>query len=116
MPKRIKYIDIAKGIGILLVVMGHNDLMAIFPFIKKLIFSFHMPLFFFLSGYFINTLTPFKVFFKKRFNGLLKPFFFTIFMIYFFSISFENMSFAKAMVSSTRVQRAVSTSLPGSLR
>ncbi len=104
MSKRINYIDVARGIGILLVVMGHNDFAAISPFMHKLIYSFHMPLFFFLSGYFLNVATPFWTFVKKRFNGLLKPFFFTIFMIYFFSISFEKMSFANAI---TRIVKSL---------
>jgi fucose 4-O-acetylase-like acetyltransferase len=104
MSKRINYIDVARGIGILLVVMGHNDFAAISPFMHKLIYSFHMPLFFFLSGYFLSTATPFWAFVKKRFNGLLKPYFFTIFMIYFFSISFEKMSFANAI---TRIVKAM---------
>jgi fucose 4-O-acetylase-like acetyltransferase len=102
MSKRIEYIDIARGIGILLVVMGHNDFSAISPFLHKLIYSFHMPLFFFLSGYFLNAGLPFWTFFKKRFNSLLKPFFFTIFMIYFFSVSFEKMSFATAITRITK--------------
>ena len=50
MSKRINYIDVARGIGILLVVMGHNDFAAISPFMHKFIYSFHMPLFFFLGG------------------------------------------------------------------
>ena len=104
MSKRINYIDVARGIGILLVVMGHNDFAAIAPFMHKLIYSFHMPLFFFLSGYFLSTATPFWTFVKKRFNGLLKPYFFTIFMIYFFAISFEKMSFANAI---TRIVKAM---------
>lgn len=48
--RRIKSIDIAKGVGILIVILGHvlgeEDL-----FLEKLIFSFHMPLFFILSGF-----------------------------------------------------------------
>ncbi len=43
MTKRIEWIDTAKGIGILLVIIGH-----IVPFdsnISRFIFSFHMPLF-----------------------------------------------------------------------
>ena len=46
--KRIEYIDIAKGIGMILVVIGHciND--KTFP--GTWIYSFHMPLFFVLSG------------------------------------------------------------------
>ena len=95
--KRIEYIDIARGIGILLVVLGHNSFDSISPFGHKLIFSFHIPLFFFLSGFFLNTSIPFIVFFKKRFNSLLKPYFFTTFLIYFVSVSFGNMSFSIAL-------------------
>lgn len=102
MSKRIEYLDIAKGIGILLVVLGHNDFEVISVFIQRLIYSFHMPLFFFLSGYFINTSVPFLDFFKKRFNALLKPFFFTIFLIYFTSVSFEKMSFNTAITRTVK--------------
>lgn len=97
MSKRIDYIDIARGIGILLVVLGHNDFGYISVFGHKLIYSFHMPLFFFLSGYFLNVSVPFIEFFKKRFNALLQPYLFTIFLIYFTSVSFDNMSFGTAL-------------------
>lgn len=52
--KRIESLDIAKGIGILIVVLGHV-LRADDVFLKKFIFSFHMPLFFMLSGFVFNT-------------------------------------------------------------
>lgn len=97
MAKRIEYIDIARGIGILLVVMGHNDFSVVSPFGYKLIYSFHMPLFFFLSGYFLNITGGFLTFCRKRFNSLLKPYFFTIFLIYFISISFGKMGFQTAI-------------------
>ena len=97
MSKRIGYLDIARGIGILLVVLGHNDFEVISVFARQIIYSFHIPLFFFLSGYFIDTSIPFFDFFKKRFNGVLKPFFFTLFLIYFTSISFEKMGFNTAI-------------------
>jgi fucose 4-O-acetylase-like acetyltransferase len=45
---RIEWIDIAKGIGIILVVFGHS--LASGTTLRQLIFSFHMPLFFFLAG------------------------------------------------------------------
>ena len=102
MSKRIEYLDIAKGIGILLVVLGHNDFEVISLFIQRLIYSFHMPLFFFLSGYFINISVPFFDFFKRRFNALLKPFFFTIFLIYFTSVSFEKMGFNTAITRTVK--------------
>ncbi len=97
MAKRIEYMDIARGIGILLVVLGHNDFEVLSLFARQMIYSFHIPLFFFLSGYFVNTSISFFDFFKKRFNGLLKPFLFTLFLIYFTSISFEKMGFNTAI-------------------
>lgn len=97
MSKRIEYIDIAKGIGILLVVLGHNDFGYISPYAYHVIYSFHMPLFFFLSGYFLKTNIPFLEFAKKRFNSLMKPYLFTLFIIYATSVSFEKMSFRTAL-------------------
>ena len=104
MSKRIEYLDIARGIGILLVVLGHNDFEVISLFVHQVIYSFHIPLFFFLSGYFINTSNSFFDFFKKRFNSLLKPYFFTIFLIYFTSVSFEKMGFSMAI---TRIVKSL---------
>ncbi len=44
---RIYWIDCAKGITILLVIIGHSIYN---PMVRGPIFSFHMPLFFILSG------------------------------------------------------------------
>ena len=104
MNKRIEYIDIARGIGILLVVMGHNDFAAVSPFMYKVIYSFHMPLFFFLSGYFLNTAVGFWIFLKKRFNSLMKPYFFILFLIYAGGISFGKMGFQNAL---TRIVKSL---------
>src|SRR5262247_1929309 len=95
--QRIEYIDIARGLGILLVVLAHNDFGYISQYGYQVIYSFHMPLFFFLSGYFIKTDISFFEFFKKRFHSLLKPFLFTIFLIYFMNVSFEKMHFRTAL-------------------
>ena len=46
---RIEAFDIAKGLGILIMVMGHTGFGTTFD---KIIHTFHMPLFFFISGYF----------------------------------------------------------------
>ncbi|MDQ2691684.1 MAG: acyltransferase family protein [Chloroflexota bacterium] len=102
--RRIEYFDIARGIGILLVVLGHNDFGAFSPFLHRLIYSFHIPLFFFLSGYFLNTAMPFTQYFRKRFHSVLKPFLFTILLIYFASVSFEKMGFATAL---TRIVKSL---------
>ena len=50
--ERYTWIDCIKGIGIFLVVLGHiyKD-----NYIGQWIYSFHMPLFFMLSGYLMYT-------------------------------------------------------------
>lgn len=75
--KRNVSIDIAKGIGILLVIIGHG---AISSWCKDAIFSFHMPLFFILSGYFFRNETP-LVRMRKDARRLLLPYVVTIAVI-----------------------------------
>ena len=47
---RDKTFDILKGLGIILVIVGHCDIGRLHPFID----SFHMPLFFFIAGFFLR--------------------------------------------------------------
>lgn len=59
LKERVEYIDIAKGIGILLVILGHVVYDGNYPMkgagsISDFIFSFHMPLFFIISGFCIK--------------------------------------------------------------
>lgn len=73
MKKRIEYIDIAKGIGILLVIAGH--LFVYKKPISRWIFSFHMPLFFILSGICYKMDSTISVeYLKKKCRTLLVPF------------------------------------------
>ncbi len=93
MNRRIAYIDIAKGLGILVIVLAHNDLAGHHPTLHKFIYAFHIPLFFFLSGMFFRPERAFGETFKRRFNTLMKPYFFTIFIIYLGEAAFSNMTF-----------------------
>lgn len=52
MNKRKHYIDTAKAIGIVAVIAGHAP--GVHPALVRFIYSFHMPLFFFLSGYLVR--------------------------------------------------------------
>jgi fucose 4-O-acetylase-like acetyltransferase len=54
MNQRIEWIDVAKGIGIFLVIVGHLISHDNFNLLADYIYSFHMPLFFFLSGLCLN--------------------------------------------------------------
>lgn len=69
---RIEYIDIAKGIGILLVVFGHSSL--VLHVENVWIHSFHMPLFFIIAGMCFNeSKYSFADFFKRRARQILAP-------------------------------------------
>ncbi len=50
--KRNNAIDIAKGFGIILMVIGHAEMPSI---LTRSIYLFHMPLFFIAAGYFFKT-------------------------------------------------------------
>ena len=66
--KRIEWVDIARGIGIILVILGHIGIGKV----GKFIYSFHIPLFFFLSGFcFSGNNIDIKFFFKKRLKKLI---------------------------------------------
>lgn len=70
---RIGWIDFAKGIAIILVIIGHT---VTNPVIRGAIFSFHMPVFFILSGITMNwTLAngSYCAKVKKLFQSLIIP-------------------------------------------
>ena len=71
--KRNNAIDIAKGIGIFLVIWAHT----ICP-IKAQVYIFHMPLFFLVSGYLFNNHENILTTFKKKIRTLIVPFFFFV--------------------------------------
>ena len=49
--KRIEWIDIARGFAILFVIIGHSLGNYFSSYFANLIYVFHMPIFFVLSGY-----------------------------------------------------------------
>lgn len=65
-------VDIAKGIGIILVVWGHTFQAC--PILTTILL-FHMPLFFFLAGCFITTKDSLQLFLYKKIRTLILPFF-----------------------------------------
>lgn len=70
MNDRIESFDILKGIGVLLVIVGHTFMKEIGPFIQ----AFHMPLFFIVAGYFFKY-KPLSEQMKKDFRRLIVPYF-----------------------------------------
>lgn len=79
---RNSYVDIIKGIGIFLVILAHHK-----TILNEYIYSFHMPLFFLLSGIFHKNYSSYKEFFIKKVKILIIPyltFMSSLFLFWFF--------------------------------
>ncbi|MBF6607282.1 MAG: acyltransferase family protein [Flavobacterium sp.] len=75
---RLPWVDQVKGFTIFLVVYGHN-----FPFIEKYIYSFHMPLFIMVAGFFHPQIArPGDI--SKRFRNIMIPYFLWSAMLFLF--------------------------------
>ena len=77
MAERIGWVDFAKGVAIILMVLGHAVVTS--P-LKKFIFVFHMPFFFVTAGFLLNLnkwggAENFNAFAAKLFKRLLVPYY-----------------------------------------
>lgn len=82
---RIEWVDIAKGVAIILVIVGHS--LEYSSGMRNVIYSFHMPLFFLLSGYtyrMANDRATFIRHVKKGCKHLLLP---CLFVVLVFAIA-----------------------------
>ncbi|MBO4801865.1 MAG: acyltransferase family protein [Bacteroidaceae bacterium] len=69
--QRMTWADAARGAAILLVLIGHSCPP---PYTTAFIYAFHMPLFFILSGLFLQLDAPLKTLWWKKVRTLLVPF------------------------------------------
>lgn len=73
---RLAYLDMVKGIGIIFVVMGHSQYLN--EQIRIVITSFHMPLFFIVSGMLISHIRederPMREILKRKAKSMLVPY------------------------------------------
>lgn len=104
--KRIDYLDIIKGIGIILVVFGHSHGNSEFESYKW-ITSFHMPLFFIVSGFLISTKDikeiKFKEFLFKKSKSLLIPYFLFSLIYLPLKIIVFNLNISSAIIHSAYI-------------
>lgn len=74
---RLRYIDIAKGIAIICIILGHlGD-----ENINRVVFTFHVPIFFFITGYFTNSERNITEFAKNKLRTLIVPYIVTCLLI-----------------------------------
>ncbi|MCR5361425.1 MAG: acyltransferase family protein [Bacteroidales bacterium] len=74
MNNRVEWLDIAKGLGIFCIVIGHN---AVPQWLNDWVYSFHVPMFFIISGYFYRQRTLAETL-AKGWRQLLRPMLLTI--------------------------------------
>ena len=92
---RLNYVDLAKGFAMLLVMLGHCKNTP--KNLEVWLYTFHMPLFFALSGYTLNLkrFHSFKEFAVNRFRRLIIPYFWLSFALAILIFVFrENLVFA----------------------
>ncbi len=87
-----RYIDYAKALAMILVILGHIDFAN--QGIKAWIYAFHMPAFFFVSGMLVKEQTArdvrsFAVALWKKFQGLMFPYF--IWALIYTSLEGQNL-------------------------
>ena len=110
--KRIKYIDMLKAFCIILVIAGH---MGYTPAkVKLLLYIFHIPLFFFLSGMTLNVEKYDSIvqFFSKKFKAIVIPCFLMNISIFFIKsvilqpqliLKIDILYFIKALILADRM-------------
>lgn len=85
MDKRLEYVDIAKGIGIVLVVCSHSDALDL----MWLMMGMFVPIFFFCSGFTYVKKGTFKETTNKRFIKLFVPYLFFNFLMLLLFLHFS---------------------------
>ena len=74
---RVQYIDVAKGIAMICIILGHlGD-----ANINRVVFTFHVPIFFFITGYFTNSERNITEFVKNKLMTLIVPYIVTCLLI-----------------------------------
>lgn len=85
--KRVKYIDIARGIAILCIILGHFGVYEV----DRVVFTFHVPIFYVITGYFLSKKHDVKTFVKDKARTLLVPYGITCVAMVLFSMIFAVM-------------------------
>ena len=85
--KRIESFDIAKGIALIAVMVGHTSYVGVPDCIVDATYAFTMPLFFIVSGYFLKPETQVDgAFLQKNLRGLIVPYIITSILVILLSI------------------------------
>ena len=99
MKERYNELDLMKGIGIILVYLGHSFNLkglvgnSIYSYLWNIVYSFHMPLFFLISGFLMNNgkEIQLKKYYIHKIKRILIPYFFINLIDFFPRTLFPNL-------------------------
>ena len=83
---RIRWIDNAKGIAILLIIIGHTSTKLSGFWNFQFVYGIHLVVFFLLSGYTFKKKTLTEEWINSKFKRLMVPYFYTCIAILFTDI------------------------------
>lgn len=86
--ERNRAFDIMKGVGILSVILGHMDIESYW---RNVIYSFHMPLFFILAGYFFRSRFTIAEEARKDMRRLCSPYVLTMGILFLYIVSIHGL-------------------------
>lgn len=86
-------VDAMKGFAMMLVIIGHSFIAGYYG-INKIIFSFHMPFFFILAGYFACA-TSFHQVLNKSYRRLIVPYLLSAFIVVLIALGYGDIELAK---------------------
>lgn len=84
--ERVEWVDVAKGLGIIAVVISHIWTRG---WVRDLLYVFHMPLFFLLSGY-MSRPRAMGAFLRKQTGAMLPPYVAFLLLITGWDVGFEH--------------------------
>lgn len=87
---RVNWVDNAKAIGIVTIVLGHGP--GLTTVVRDFFYTFHVPLFFFLSGVLLKTAylqQPFGQYAKRNATRLITPYVFFWFFSFLLWVAFQ---------------------------
>lgn len=114
--QRIDWLDLIKGIGLILVIIGHSfrdemrAVSSVADFIYSLIYIFNMPLFFAIAGYLYSVNYEKYIkrncidYFTKRVKGYIRPFIAYSLLIYVMFYVVNHISFVKTILDHTSLR------------
>ena len=78
-PQRLIYIDVIRGLSMIAIILGHFGNALIY----RVVYTFNVPIFYLVTGYFMNTEISLAKFIKKRFKSLVIPYLITCLVMIF---------------------------------